>query len=234
MVLREDDRLADLLAVIHRQTVGHQNMQHLTDRIGVEDPLIQRARADTVGHFAVLIGKGALIFRLILIGQLVIHDTLLDEFQPCFDRHEVDQKAVLDRLTQLVGIGRLVIVQIKHLIGVFLDLIFRGRGESHQRRVEVVEDIFILVVDGAVRLVADQEIEVTAGEELALVVFYLVNTAHHRLIGRENAVRRIVVLFLTEICHAQVGQEIDKTALCLCHERGAVGEEQDVLYPAVL
>ena len=43
VVLRKDDGLADLLAVIHRQAVGHQNMQYLADRISVEDPFIQRA-----------------------------------------------------------------------------------------------------------------------------------------------------------------------------------------------
>ena len=46
--------------------------------------------------------------------------------------------------------------------------------------------------------------------------------------------RGIIVLFLTEIRHRKIGQQIHKIALRLRHQRIAVGKEQDILHPTVL
>lgn len=96
--------------------------------------------------------------------DLCLGDALLQEFQLAFHGEEVHQKAVLHRLGQLVAVGGHAALQFKDLVGVLVDLVLGGGGEAHQGGVEVVENIQILVVDGAVGLVADDQVEVAHGE----------------------------------------------------------------------
>ena len=163
VVLRKDDRLAELFAVVDFQAVRHQNIEHLTNGVLVEHPFIESGGADQLGQIAVVL-KGFFIRRLIFIGKLVIGNAFLQKFERGFDREEVHQIAVLDRLRQIVAVGRLSAVQLKDLVCIFINFILRRRGQTDERRVEVVENILIFIVDGTMRLVADHQIKVTAGE----------------------------------------------------------------------
>ena len=138
-------------------------MQHLTDGVLVEHPLIQRGGADELRQIAVVL-KGFFVCRLVLVGQLVVGNAFLQKLERGFHRKEVHQIAVLDRLRQVVAVGRLAAVQFKDLIGVLVDLILRRGGQADQRRVEVVENILILIIDRAVRFVADHQIKMTASK----------------------------------------------------------------------
>ena len=234
VVLGEDDRLADLVAVVDLDAVGHENVQHFTDRILVEDPLVERGGGDALRQLAVLIFKGVLVDLLFFLGQIVVHDALLDEFQRGLHGQEIHQIAVLHGLRQLVAVSRHAVFQIEDLIGVLVDLVLWRGGEAYQRRVEVSKDILVFVVDGAVRLVADHKIEMPDGEELALLILHGVDAVHHGLIGGEHTARLVIVFLLTEIRHREVGQEIDEIALGLRDEGVAVGQEQDVFDPALI
>ena len=90
-------------------------------------------------------------------------------------------------------------MQLKDLVGVLVDFVFGGGGQAHQRSVKIIENIPVLVVDGAVRLVTDYKVKVSDGEQLALVVLHRVDAVHHGLIGGEYAVGGIVILLLAEI-----------------------------------
>ena len=125
-------------------------------------------------------------------------------------------------------------MQLKNLIGVLVDLVLGRGGQAHQWGIEVGKDILVFVVDGAVGLIADHQIEVPDGKEPALLVLHGVDAVHHGLVGGEDAMGGKVVLFLTEICHREIGQKIDKIALGLGDEGVAVGKEQNVFDPALL
>ena len=84
------------------------------------------------------------------------------------------------------------------------------------------------------RLVADHQIKMSAGEQLALLVLDRVDAVHHGLIGREYAVGGVVVLFLAEIGHRQIGQQVHEAALGLRDQRVSVSQKQNILHPAVL
>ena len=47
------------------------------------------------------------------------------------------------------------------------------------------------------RLVTDQQIKMTAGEELPLLILCRIDAIHHRLIRREHTVRMKLILLLT-------------------------------------
>ena len=42
VILCKDDRLAQFIAIVDGQTVGHQRIQYLSDGIFIENPFVQR------------------------------------------------------------------------------------------------------------------------------------------------------------------------------------------------
>ena len=234
VILGKDDGLAQLLSVVNFQAVGHQQIQSQADGILVEQPLVEGRGLDPLGQLPILIGEGGLILRLFLLGQIGVGDALLHEFQLALHREEVHQKAVLHRLGQFVAVGRHTALQFKDLVSVLVDLILWGGCETHQGCVKVVENIPILIVDGAVGLVADDQIEVAYSEQLSLSVLNRVDAVHHGLVGRKDAVGRVIVLLLAQVGHGEIGQQIHKAALGLGDQRVSVGQEEDIFHPTVL
>ena len=216
VVLGKNDGLAKLFTVIDAQTVVHQHVQDLTDGILVKHPFVERRGCDQLRKFTVFVLKGVLVGLLIGFGKVVIHDALLDKFELAFHRDKIHKKAVLDRLRQLVAVGRYAVFKLENLIRVLVDLILRCGGKTNQGRVKIVENIPVFVVNGAVRLVYDNKIKVTDRKELLLIlVLHGIDAVHHRLISGEHATRVKILLILAEIGYREVGQHIDKAALCL-------------------
>ena len=147
VVLCKDDRFAQLTAVVDGQALGHQRMQHLTDGILVENPLVQSRGRNTLRKLTVFICEGILVCLSVRVGKLVVDDALLNEFQLRLHGNEVHQIAILDRLRQIVAVGRHTVLQLKNLVGVLVDLVLGSGGQAHQRCVKIIEDIPILVVD---------------------------------------------------------------------------------------
>ena len=234
VIFRKDDGLAQLAAVVDGQAVCHQGIQNLPDGILVEDPFVQSGGRNALRQVAVFILKGVLIGLLVLVGKLVVDNALLDEFQLCLYRQEVHQISVLDGLRQFVAIGGHTVLQLKNFVSILVNFVLGCGGQAHQRRVEIVENIPVFVVNRAVRLVADHQIEVTAGEELSLLVLHAVNDIVHGLIGGKDAVGGVVVLLLAEVGDGEIGQQIHKAALGLRDQTVAVCQKQDILHPAVL
>ena len=104
-------------------------------------------------------------------------------------------------MRQLVAIGGNTVFQFKNFIGVLVDFILGRCGQADQRRVKVVEDVLVLVVNRAMRLIADDQVKVSAGKQLAVLILYAVNGIVHGLIGGKHTMRRVVVLFFAEVCN---------------------------------
>ena len=234
VIFCKDDGLAQFVAVVDGQAVGHQCVQHLPDGVLVENPLIQRRRCNAVRQLAVFIFKGIFIGPFVRVGKVIIDDALFHEFQLRFHGQEVHQIPVLHRLRQLIAVGRYAVFQLKYLIGILVDLIlWRGR-QSNQRRVEIIENIPVFVINRAVRFVADHKVKVPAGEEFALLVLYTVDDVVHGLIGGKYAVRCVVILLLAEIGNGEIGQQIHKAALGLRDQTVAVSKEENIFHPTML
>ena len=232
VVLGEDDGLAQFFAVVDFEAVGHQQVEGFADGILVEEPFVEGGGLDAFGQFAVFVGEGGLVLGLFLGGEFVVDDALFEEFEFAFHRAVVHEEPVLDGLGQFVAVGGHAVLQLKDFVGVFVDFVLGGGGQAHQRGVKVVEDVPVFVVDGAVGLVADDQIEVAHGEEFALLVVDGVDAVHHGLVGGKYAVGGGVVLFLAEVGDRQIGQQVHKAAFGLGDQRIAVGQKENVFHPA--
>ena len=179
----KDDGLAEFRAVIDLQPMLHQNVQDFADRIVIEEPVIQGRGGDAVRHIAIFIFKCILIFLLVFFREVIIYDALLNEFQLCFHRHEIDQISVRNGLRQIIAVGGNALLQLKNPVGILIDFVLRSCCQTDQGSVKVIEDILIPVVNGPVGLVADNQIEMSAGKELALIIFDRIDAVHHGLVG---------------------------------------------------
>ena len=72
------------------------------------------------------------------------------------------------------------------------------------------------------------------GEQLALLVLHGVDAVHHGLVGGKHAPGGVIVFFLAQVGHGEVGQQVHKATLGLGDQGVAVSQEEDILYPAVL
>ena len=205
VILGKDDCLSELFAIINAQAIIHQNVKHLPNGILVKHPLIDGGRCNAFGQFTICVFKGVFICFLISVGKIVVNDTLLDEFQLAFHRHKVDKESIGNCLPKLITICRNTVFKLENLICVLVDLILGRSGKTHQRCVEVIENILVLIVDRTVRLIHNYKIEMSDGKELLLIlVLDRIDAIHHRLIGREYATRIKVFLILTEIGYRQI------------------------------
>ena len=83
-------------------------------------------------------------------------------------------------------------------------------GKANQQGVKVGKNIPVLVVDGAVGLIADDQVEVSHGEQLAFLILHGVDAVHHGLVGGERAPGGIVVFLLAQVGDGQFGQQVHK------------------------
>ena len=234
VVLCKDDGFAQFAAIVDGQAIGHQRIQHLPDGIFIENPLVQRRRCNTLRKFPILVLKSVLVSPLVRVGKFIVDNALFNEFQFRFYRQEIHQIPVLDRLRQLIAIGGHTIFQLKNLIGILVNFVFRRGCQPHQRGIKVVENIPVFVVNGAVSFVADDQIEMPAGEEFALLVLYTVDDVVHGLIGGKYAVSGVVILFFAEVGDREIGQQIHKAALGLRYQTVAVSKEENIFHPTML
>ena len=234
VVLGKDYGFAQLLTVINLKALRHNNMKHLANGIDVKHPFIQRGGHDFLRKFIILVKELLLILRLFFFGQFIIDNALLDEFQFGLHGHKVHQITVLHRLGQFVAVSRHTAFQFENLIGVLVNFILGGSCQTNQRGVKIIENIPVLIIDRPVGFIADHQIKMTAGKQLALLVLHVVDAVHHGLIGGEHTVGGIVVLVHAQIRGRQIGQQIGEAFLRLMYQRIPVSQEQDILHPAVL
>ena len=232
LVLGEDDGLAEAVAARHTVATRHQDFQRLIDGVGVEQPLVDRLRRHLIG-ILVLVEFVAPVLSLptllLLLGQVVVLDSLPRERE--WNRHRArrDEILVPDGLVEAVIIGGNAGFEVEQAVGVVVDLILRGSGESQQERIEVLEDAAILLIHRPVGLIDDDQVEVARTESSAAVV-EVVDQTHHRRIRRhvDAAVR---VLLGEQIDGGGVGEEGLERVDCLFDEGFPVGEKQDAFGP---
>ena len=146
VVLGEDDRLAEPVAVLDLDAVRHQVLEHLVDGVGVEQPLVERGRVDCAGDGAVVVPFERVPCLLLLVGQFVVADAAVEELQRHRDRLGRHEKAVRHRLVETVGVGRHAGLQIEQPIGVAVDLVLsasrsgRPAGCRNSRRSPCISD----------------------------------------------------------------------------------------------
>ena len=140
----------------------------------------------------------------------------------------------MDSLCQFIAIGGNTVFQLKDTVSILVDFIPGSCSQTDKVGIEIGKNIFVLVINTAVRFITHDKVKMSHGVELAaLLVFGIVNAAHHGLIGRENTTGVIVFLIFTQIHNGQIGQQIHKSSFCLCDQAGTVSQEQNILNPTM-
>ena len=208
-------------------------LQHLVDRVVVEEPTVDGGRVDPFGQPAavlVVVPVETLPLGLLFLAERVVVDALAGKPEIHLlhlRRHEV---AVGHRGRELVRVGGHARLQVEELVGVPVDLIPGRRGKAHQQRVEVPKDGPVLLIHRPVRLVDDHEIEVP-DPEAGLGARRLVDQPHHGRIGADVDPARLVPLG-HQVHRARLRQMGLERAHRLVHQRHPVGQKQRPLHPA--
>ena len=183
VALGKNNRFSNFAAVVDFQGVLHHDIQDLPNGVLVEQPAVQSRCINAGRQVAVFILKGVFVGFPFFVRKLIIGDAFLHELYFALHREEVNQKAILDGLRQLITIGGHTVFEVKDLVGVFVDLILGCGGQANQRCIEIMEDVAVFIVDGTVCFIADDHIKVATGEQLALCIVNGINAVHHGLIG---------------------------------------------------
>ena len=123
---------------------------------------------------------------LLLVAEVGVADALARETQRHGDGPERHEKAIINGLIEAVLIGGQTDLPIEELVGVAIDLLARSGGEASEQRIEVGEDRAIFLIDAAVRLIDDHQIEVPHPETLHTARILRIDEVHHRGVGGEK------------------------------------------------
>ena len=182
IVFGKHNRLAQPVAACHLMAACHQQLHHLVHGVHVEQPLVHRLSTHLVRRVAFFIPIEFVPLRALVFAQLGVLDAFALKFEwhrYCARRHQV---AFVNRIFQPIGIGRHAIFQAKQAVGIAIYLVFGCGRQAHQQRIKVSKDGFVFLVDGAMRLVHDDQIEMPYAKAAQPLVGF-VDQAHHRGVG---------------------------------------------------
>ncbi len=187
VVGRKDHLLAEAIIAGISSALGHQHLQALVHGLGIEQPGVDRTGINPASVLHVLFLVEQLPLGLLVLTEVGVADALARETQRHGAGPEGPKKAVSDGLIEAVLIGGQADLPIEEFIGVAVDLLARRVGEAAEQRIEVGEDGAIFLVDAAMGLVDDHQIEVPHPEALHTVGVLRIDEVHHRgVVGEEH------------------------------------------------
>ena len=135
----------------------------------------------------------------------------------------------VDRRVVIVGVGGDAMFHLEKVVGVAVYIGFRGGGQAHQNRVEIVEDGTVFLENTAVALVHDDEVKMRRGKQRhAVLGLGVVDGVEHGGIGGKHDARGLIVLRGAQVAQRLVRQILFEVVLCLLDQRGAVGQKEHV------
>ena len=204
-------------------------MQHRVHGVGVEDELIQLFGRDEGGQ-GVVLGKIVLVAGLILRRKLVVVDALFCEFRldlVVVVRHQ--HMVGVDRRIVIVGVGGDAMLHLEKVVGVAVYIGFRGGGQTHQNRVEIIKNGAVFLENAAVALVHDDKVKVGGRKQRhAVLGLGVVDGVEHGGIGGKHDARGLIVLGGAQIAQRLVGQILFEVVLRLLDQRSAVRQKEHV------
>ena len=135
----------------------------------------------------------------------------------------------VDRRVVIVGVGGDAMFHLEKVVGVAVYIGFRGGGQAHQNRIEIIKNGAVFLENAAVALVHDDKVKV-GGRKQRHAVFGLgvVDGVEHGGIGGKHDARGLIVLGGAEVAQRLVGQILLKVVLCLLDQRSAVRQKEHV------
>ena len=162
----EDDALAGQLAVAVADAVVHQVAQD-----GAVGVFVENCGVDFLAIKIQHVGVDALLFQLgvLLVVEVAALDAIAQELGGVGDDFERHQIVLGNRLLQRVVGGGQFVIATKQAAGAAADHFYRGGGQADLQRIEIAEDVAIVVVDGAMRFVGDDQVKITDVEVFVVV-----------------------------------------------------------------
>ena len=101
----------------------------------------------------------------------------------------------VDRRIVIVGVGGDAVLHLEKVVGVAVYIGFRGGGQTHQNRIEIIKNGAVFLENAAVALVHDDKVKV-GGRKQRHAVFGLgvVDGVEHGGIGGKHDARGLIVL----------------------------------------
>ena len=229
LVLGKDDGLADAVAARRLDAPFHQVLQNGVHGVGVEDELVQFFGRDKAGQ-GVVLGKIVLVAGFVLRRKLVVVDAL-------FQKLGLDLIVVIGHQNMvcingsviIVGVGRDAVLHLEKVVGVAVYIGFRGGGQTHQNRIEIIKNGAVFLENAAVALVHDDKVKVGRGKQRhAVLGLGVVDGVEHGGIGGKHDARGLIVLGGAQVAQRLVRQILFEVVLCLLDQRGAVGQKEHV------
>ena len=223
VVAGEDDGFSETGAVGVADAFFHQVAEDGAVGVLVEDGL-----ADLFLVVIDALGIGCLFCELLALlrAEILVSDAVPQEFGGVFHHGEGAEigRLVIDRL--LVGVvrGGILVLAAEELVGVPEDELHGGGGEADLVTVEVAEDVAEAVVNAAVALVRDDQVEEADIEVLEAL--------HHRRVSGEIDALFLIVRGVAGDDDTGLGrQEFVEGIARLFAEFAAVAEEEDAFSP---
>ena len=95
----------------------------------------------------------------------------------------------------IVGVGGDAVLHLEKVVGVAVHIGFRGGGQTHQNRIEIVEDGAVFLENAAVALVHDDKVKMRRGKQRhAVFGLGVVDGVEHGGIGGKHDARGLIVL----------------------------------------
>ena len=135
----------------------------------------------------------------------------------------------VDRRVVIVGVGGDAVLHLEKVVGVAVYVGLRGGGQTHQNRVEIVEDGTVFLENAAVAFVHDDKVKMCRGKQRhAVLGLGVVDGVEHGGIGGKHDARGLIVLGGAQVAKRLVGQILFEVVLCLLDQRSAVGQKEHI------
>ena len=101
----------------------------------------------------------------------------------------------VDRRVVIVGVGGDAVLHLEKVVGVAVHVGFRGGGQTHQNRIEIIKNGAVFLENAAVALVHDDEVKVGRRKQRhAVFGLGVVDCVEHGGIGGKHDARGLIVL----------------------------------------
>ena len=95
----------------------------------------------------------------------------------------------------IVGVGGDAVLHLEKVVGVAIYIGFRGGGQAHQNRIEIIKNSAVFLENAAVALVHDDKVKVGGRKQRhAVLGLGVVDGVEHGGIGGKHNARGLIVL----------------------------------------
>src|ERR1700694_4707366 len=185
LILGKDNGLSQSVSVGYLLAGPHQMFENFIDGVLIEQPPVEGLGLDSSWDVAILVPFNSVPAFFFLVAELIVLHAFPLESERNRNCLRRDQKPVAYRLFQAVVVRRYAVLQIEEIVCVAVYLFLRSRCQADQKRIEIFKDRAILLIDRPMRLINDDQIEVSR-TKLPSAVLRLIDESQHGRVGRNQ------------------------------------------------